>query len=75
MPKFRFSPRAVAWPLATISSTVSSPETAASGTWVVIGTTFSVGPASSITAFSRAIPQRSATNSVWPAWVKPISYF
>ena len=57
---------AVARAFATIRSIESSPGTSANATWVVIGTTRSDGPASIITAFSRATPNRSATNSVWP---------
>ena len=66
MPKFLVKPRAVARALATTSSIVSSPGTSTSGTCVVIGTTRNDGPASIITALAPAIPQRSATNSVWP---------
>ncbi len=65
--------RAVVRARATISSTVSVDGTSASGSWIVIGTTRSVGPASIITAFSRATPHRSATNSVCPGWRKPIA--
>ena len=45
----------------------------ASGTCVVTGTVRSVGPASIITTFPGATPQRSATNSVWPGCWKPIA--
>ena len=66
MPKLRHRPRAVARPLATTKSIDNIPGTAETGIWVVIGTTRRPGPASIITAFSPAIPHRSATNSVCP---------
>ncbi len=48
MPNWRCSPRIAARPLVTIRSTVSRSATSRSGTWVVAGTTRSVGPASII---------------------------
>ena len=48
------------------------PATSASGTWVVTGTVRSVGPASIIATLAGDTPQRSATNSVWPGWAKPM---
>ena len=49
-------------------------DTALSGMWVVTGTVRRVGPASIIATLPGEIPQRSATNSVWPGWAKPIAY-
>ena len=46
--------------------------TAPSGMWVVTGTVRSVGPASIIATLAGETPQRSATNSVWPGWLKPM---
>jgi hypothetical protein len=72
-PELAPKPRIVVRPLATISSMVSRSGTSRSGTWVVTGTVRRVGPASIIATMSAATPQRSATNSVWPGWVKPIA--
>ena len=66
--------RGSAWrALAGSRTMASSSRTRASGTWVVTQTVRSAGPASIIATFSGATPQRSATNSVWPEWVKPIA--
>ena len=44
--------------------------TSLSGKWVVTGTVRKVGPASIITTLAGEIPQRSATNSVWPGMLE-----
>ncbi len=73
MPKLRCNPRSVARARASIKPMLSAAGTPLSGMWVVTGTVRKLGPTSIIATLPGEIPQRSATNSVWPGWEKPIA--
>ena len=74
IPKLRCSPRSAARPRDSIRAAVRLSGTSRSGRCVVTGTVRSVGPASIITTLPGEMPQRSATNSVWPGCWKPMPY-